>query len=311
METKNSSYPLVSIVVLTYNSSATVIETLDSTKNQTYKNIELIITDDSSKDETISICNKWIDANGDRFVRAIVITSEKNTGTSANCNRGYGASSGEWIKVIAGDDILCPSCISDYVRFINDNPFADIVFSKMHAIGTSDIERVWYGANSKDFFDSLSAEEFKISLLYEDFLPAPTMFLKKTCYIDLGGFDESIPVIEDWPFYMKAVVNNKRFLFLDSFTVIYRYSEKSVCQGENVVFYSKFQESSSKAKEQSIHYLKDLGFWSNLYFSHYSRCIVLKVLNPFGYYYRHILKKYNTLKRNIDKSNIILTNLNN
>ena len=67
MEMNNSSNPLVSVVV-TYNSSATVLETLDSIKNQTYKNIELIITDDFSKDDTVALCQSWVDTNKERFL---------------------------------------------------------------------------------------------------------------------------------------------------------------------------------------------------------------------------------------------------
>jgi alpha-1,3-rhamnosyltransferase len=73
----NSSNPLVSIVVITYNSSSYVIETLESIKAQTYQNIELIVSDDCSKDKTVDVCKKWIEKNKQRFVRTELITIEK------------------------------------------------------------------------------------------------------------------------------------------------------------------------------------------------------------------------------------------
>ena len=97
---------LVSVVVLTYNSSTTIIETLNSVKEQTYSNIELIITDDASSDTTIDICRQWLDLNGKYFFNFCLITVEFNTGLPANCNRALNASKGEWIKFIAGDDSL-------------------------------------------------------------------------------------------------------------------------------------------------------------------------------------------------------------
>ena len=103
--------PLVSIIVITYNSSKYVLETLESAKAQTYKNIELIISDDGSKDGTINICEKWIEENEFHFKRTKIITVEKNTGIPANCNRGVNSSNGEWVKLIAGDDILIEECI--------------------------------------------------------------------------------------------------------------------------------------------------------------------------------------------------------
>lgn len=58
-----NSTPLVTIAVVTYNSSQTILETLESVKEQTYKNIELIISDDCSSDNTTDICQKWLQKN--------------------------------------------------------------------------------------------------------------------------------------------------------------------------------------------------------------------------------------------------------
>ena len=79
---------LVSIVVITYNSSKYVLETLESAKAQTYQNIELIITDDCSTDNTVAVCKEWLEKNEDRFVKAELVTSPCNTGVPANLNRG-------------------------------------------------------------------------------------------------------------------------------------------------------------------------------------------------------------------------------
>ena len=92
--------PLASIVVVTFNSAAYVLETLESAKHQTYRNIELIISDDSSIDNTIGICKKWLLNNKNRFVRTKLITVEKNTGVAANCNRGIANSTSDWIKLV-------------------------------------------------------------------------------------------------------------------------------------------------------------------------------------------------------------------
>ena len=74
---------LVSVVVVTYNSALTIVETLESVKNQSYQNIELIITDDASKDNTLKLCKDWLDQNGNRFPLFRIIESEKNTGVAA------------------------------------------------------------------------------------------------------------------------------------------------------------------------------------------------------------------------------------
>ena len=77
---KLCDFPLVSVPVITYNSSKTVLETLDSIYNQTYQNLELIVSDDCSTDNTVGICREWIEAHKKRFVRTELLTVEKNTG---------------------------------------------------------------------------------------------------------------------------------------------------------------------------------------------------------------------------------------
>lgn len=55
--------PLVSVSVITYNSAKTVLETLESIKAQTYQNLELIVSDDCSTDNTVELCRNWIEQN--------------------------------------------------------------------------------------------------------------------------------------------------------------------------------------------------------------------------------------------------------
>ena len=122
--------PLVSIIVVTYNSSKYILETLESAKDQTYKNIELIVTDDSSKDNTVELCKEWMQKNSARFVRTEVITVPQNSGIAANCNRGVNAAEGTWVKFIAGDDILTVDCVDAFVDFVKLNKEAMVVESK-------------------------------------------------------------------------------------------------------------------------------------------------------------------------------------
>mgnify|MGYP000958323009 FL=1 len=76
MSNTDVNNPLVSIIVVTYNSSLFVRETLESAKRQSYNNIELIITDDASTDDTVKVCREWIANNKNRFVRVELKTVE-------------------------------------------------------------------------------------------------------------------------------------------------------------------------------------------------------------------------------------------
>lgn len=131
-----NSFPLVTIGVLTYNSEKYVIETLESIKSQTYLNIELIISDDCSCDYTVDRCSEWIEKNRGYFVNVLILTVKTNTGTAGNCNRVLAKSNGKWLKFLGADDLLSPSAIENYVRYVTQNSNVYACFAEdIHFVG--------------------------------------------------------------------------------------------------------------------------------------------------------------------------------
>jgi glycosyltransferase involved in cell wall biosynthesis len=162
--------PLVSIIVITYNSSRFVLETLESAKNQTYQNIELIVTDDNSSDDTVYVCRKWIDENKTRFVRAELITAISNTGIPANINRGLKRVNGTWIKCIAGDDLLAKDCLTGLINYILTQQedirilSSNIVSFSGNFIGKGDLKKnpnTWFCSR-----DSSAKDQYEMLLRY-------------------------------------------------------------------------------------------------------------------------------------------------
>jgi len=103
--------PLVSICIPTYNGAKYIRETLDSAINQTYKNIEIIITDDCSSDETLSICFQY--AKKDPRIK--VFQNNQNLGLVGNWNESIEKSSSNWIKFLFQDDLLKPVCVEEMI----------------------------------------------------------------------------------------------------------------------------------------------------------------------------------------------------
>ena len=114
--------PLVSVIIASYNSSGFIIETLESIRNQTWQEKELIISDDCSKDNTVEICKAWLNEHKADFRNTLLIEANKNTGVPANVNRGVKASSGEWIKILGADDTLKTDCIENNIREVSSIP---------------------------------------------------------------------------------------------------------------------------------------------------------------------------------------------
>lgn len=293
--------PLVSIVIMTYNSSKYVLETLESAKRQTYKNIELVISDDASKDNTVEICQEWLGENSSRFANVKLVTSLENTGIAPNANRGWRQAKGLWVKGIAGDDKLLTNCIADDMDFVTHHPETDILFSKIVPIGNMEAAKNCGFLNVGKFFENLDKKEFEINLLWANFLPAASEFISRSCFLELGGWDESMPFMEDWPFWIKALEHNKTMSFLNKETVCYRFSQGSISQRQtNSKVFQKYMDSYNRvimmahrilyAKYPGAHYyfktleMKSKGnnLFKLLYYTN--------IINPFYYKLSEIKK---------------------
>ncbi len=230
MNLENKDSALVSIVVITYNSSDFVLETLESAKAQTYKNVELIISDDCSKDNTIQICRDWLEKNSKRFVSTKLLEAPVNTGISANCNRGLNAASGEWLKFIAGDDILFTSAIEDLKQFVRANKNGEelsFLYGGCQFILDGKLDKEMQIPSTA--FQQMNAYEQYLSLLLNgNNIHGPTAFFNRKKMKELSGFDESIPFSEDWPLFIKATKNRNKLFFLNKSVAGYRIHDKGI-----------------------------------------------------------------------------------
>lgn len=223
--------PLVSVPVYTYNSAKTVIETLDSIKEQTYPNIELIISDDRSTDDTVDLCRDWIKKNKERFVRTEIIVPKHNTGISANCNRGEAVCAGEWIKGIAGDDILLPNCVQDCMDYVTDHLDTIYLVGRMEGFGRTQEEVDEYMNRCFDYsiFDLSADEQYQRLVFKGNCVPAPAVFynIERVRELNITN-DERIPMVEDYPKWINVTKKGVRLHGLDKTIVRYRLSENSI-----------------------------------------------------------------------------------
>ncbi|WP_161947559.1 glycosyltransferase [Proteiniphilum saccharofermentans] len=222
---KVTDNPLVSVIIITYNSSRYVIEALESVKAQTWGNLELIVSDDGSRDQTVQLCADWIVENKDRFSTTKLITVPRNTGISANCNRGVRASVGDWIKVISGDDILIDSAIDDNLTYTRQFPEASFIASDVREIDENGVlirDKVLN--EGLIHFSSLPTAEkqMKTYSRWPVFLNTPTFFCKREM-IGKGMFlDEEFKIYEDMVMVIRALEEGYRLHYMEKPTVAYR-----------------------------------------------------------------------------------------
>ena len=237
--------PLVTVAVTTYRSAVYVIETLESVYGQTYQEIALVISDDCSPDNTVALVNDWIalERVQNRFVSIEVITVPKNTGVSANCNRCIKAAAGDWIKFIAGDDILLPDTIKDNMQFVEDFPKARIVFSQVKVYQDTFEEKNFVRTTPIDFPNNLMNARFSASdqnkiLLVEDRIHyTPSYFFNKQAVLGVGGYDEENRLAEDYPMWLKLTGSGERLYYFHKPTAGYRvHSNAANNTGEEFLF---------------------------------------------------------------------------
>lgn len=225
--------PMVSVVVITYNSEKTVIETLESIKAQTYKNIELIVSDDCSKDNTLDLVNKWLDDNKSRFINSLLVTTDKNTGVAGNINRGIAKSQGEWIKSIAGDDLLVPSAVATYVYYVlNHSGIVKMCVCDVECFST-DGEVLKSTRDAYKYFFEKECEPYKMQrkrVMTQLVFVGPTYFFSRELFNEVGGYPEKYGCAEEWPFVYKIIRNGYRIYAINKALVLYRIQyDSSLC----------------------------------------------------------------------------------
>ena len=122
-----NKFPLVTIVTPSFNQSKFIEETILSVLNQSYKNIQYIIVDGCSTDNTMEIVNKFKD-------RIDIIISEKDKGQADAINKGFKLAKGELVGWLNSDDILYPDCVAQIIKLYNINNRGAIYYNSYNDI---------------------------------------------------------------------------------------------------------------------------------------------------------------------------------
>ena len=289
--TFNKYQPLISVVIVTYNSAPYVVETLDSIKSQSYQNVELIVSDDASKDDTVAICEKWLENNKKRFVAVRLLSVPTNAGVVKNFNRGLAATRGTWLKLLAGDDCLPKDALSKMVEFIRLNPHCEILHAPVLKFKVDETDTVVFEEHFSDHPKVLNNKvpafkQFEI-LTKGCAVNAPAVFIKKTIIERYGNFDTEIPNCEDWPYWLKITKLGIQFYYINEPLAYYRVREDSIYSAGSKDFYiTPFYKTEKKIFEKYIEpyvsftqkYLTKYDFFLKNIFSKSKASLVTKIL---------------------------------
>jgi glycosyltransferase involved in cell wall biosynthesis len=206
-----SKSPLISVIIPLYNSEEYIIETIDSVLNQTYPNIEIIVVNDGSTDNSSYLVQEKENPQ-------ITLINISNGGASKARNIGIENAKGTYIQFLDADDILSPNKIEEQVKILESNNKIDLCFCKSIVFTDSSNLETNQEVNTEVFdFDFISGIELLKKLLginNKVSMILISAYLIKKEIIDVAGkWDETITLDDDGEFFSRVLNCSKTVAF--------------------------------------------------------------------------------------------------
>ena len=247
----SAELPLVSVVLPAYNASLTVRETLESVLAQTYENLEVIVVDDGSTDDTWSVLKSFGSS-----IRAI---RQQHSGIATCRNTGLHAASGEYVALMDSDDLCEPERIATQVEFLRRFPqvvlcssdfsgfdakgrladsYCGVYYQQCSASrggpaarypqhGTLDISHALAERPGHPLLVPAYCGNVYEELVHGNFVHPPTVMFRRTLLRQVGFFDVDVPIVCEWDWLVK-VARMGELGFIDRPLLRYRRSESQI-----------------------------------------------------------------------------------
>lgn len=183
---------LISVILPTYNRADMLMKSVNSVLEQTYTDLELIIVDDASTDDTEELVRTIKDGRV-RYVRL-----DKNHGAGGARNEGVRLAKGEMIAFEDSDDVWHKDKLMKQMEYRNDHPQFPMIYTAYNKYLPDGIYRV-----PKDDIRGELEGELMYWLLQRNTIGAPTVLMEKEKFVELGGFDTAFRALEDWEFAIR------------------------------------------------------------------------------------------------------------
>jgi len=269
---------LVSVGVALYNHEKYIIKCLESIVKQTYKNIELIVIDDGSPDNSFQIAKDYLE--NQEFNKNYKIHTRPNKGMCNTLNEIAKQAKGKYISFIGSDDCWMLNKIEDQVKYLEENPEYMLVHSNSQVIDSDNNKKniLDYSKkkNTGDLFDAIIEGNGGIN--------TPSHLYKTEVYDRIGYYDASLK-FEDTDFWLRLTKIYK-VGYINKIHTFYRWHEDNLSGSKNVLkfYYEEIVKIYNKNIEDEDKRKKAV---SKIYRKSFQRSIRS---GQFGYFFKYLYK---------------------
>jgi len=236
----------ISIITATYNSAKTISDTLKSLNDQSYQNIEYIIIDGNSQDNTLEVVKQ-------QCSRVSTVISEPDKGIYDALNKGINSATGDVIGFLHSDDLFAyPDAVKDIVDTFNANN-CEAIYADLEYVAkdnTNNVVRLWKSGR-------YSKQKLKNGWMP----PHPTFYMKRELYKKYGLFDLSLEIAADYDSLLRYLwSNNVSMSYLPKVLIKMRVGGASNRSLQNII--QKTKEDIQALSNNKVPVLKAI-FWKN------------------------------------------------
>src|SRR5205807_2252746 len=197
---------MISIVIPAYESASTIASTLDSVRSQTFRDYEVLITDDESSDGTLDICRRYAKEHPEMRISTV---SMPHAGVAAARNESLARASGEFVSFLDSDDRWMPEKLEQVAALIGRDSQADLIYHDVMYVARD-------GRRWRDSSGPPALDPYRRLLLGSNFLATTSVTVRRSCVAVAGGFDcnPDFEICEDYELWLRLARAGAKFAYI-------------------------------------------------------------------------------------------------
>lgn len=207
---------MVSVIIPSYNYGHLIKDTIDSILQQTYSDVEVIVIDDGSKDNTEEVVQRCVAQD-----KRVSYNKFPNGGLGTSRNRGLALAKGKYVQFLDADDLLEKDKFKVQLAYFEKNPGTDVVYGSVRYFTTRPYDpadrQLTYWGPDKEWMPKLSGKGHTIlaQTLKGNFSHLSSTLFTRAIVDKVGEFDNSISAVADYHFLLRTVIKDATFLYHD------------------------------------------------------------------------------------------------